>query len=282
MSSRHSSRTGRALVQMDLAFWYLHAHFAQLAALAAPTILAVCAIGAVIVAVLQTWDLHPFLLYVLFAILVPTVVLWVGTFLPLPSAVFAWRRASGSLPETGECFRYCLSRSRRLVPVAVKLFFAYLLWFTFFGVPLLYFGPRTCAAPAVALFEKERRIFYRSRRLLKEDIAINVLAALYFAIFLALALLLFLPRILLSAQGRLVASSLSKQVLDHLWIVELVGFALLISGIAVGWCISMTLLYREVRMVREGEPLREKLEQLRQELLGGQTNNAALPTGTSR
>src|SRR5580692_2780380 len=131
MTSRHTSRTRRALVQMDLAFWYLHAHFGQLTLLAAPTIVAVCGIAAVLVAILQNWDLHPFLLYILFAILLPTVVVWVGTFLPLPSAVFAWRRASGTLPETGECFRYCLSRSGRLVPVALKLFFAYLLWFTF-------------------------------------------------------------------------------------------------------------------------------------------------------
>jgi hypothetical protein len=134
-------------------------------------------------------------------------------------------------------------------------------------VLLLYFGPRTCAATSVALFEQDRRIFQRARRLLKEDIAIRLLALLYFAIFLALGLLLFMPRIVLSAQGRLVASSASRWVLDNLWIVETLGSALLVSGIAVGWCISITLLYREVRIVREGELLRDEIGKLRQELL---------------
>ncbi len=35
---------------------------------------------------------------------------------------------------------------RRLIPVALRLFVYYFLWFVFFGVPLLYFGPRTCVA----------------------------------------------------------------------------------------------------------------------------------------
>jgi hypothetical protein len=189
-------------------------------------------------------------------------------FLPLPTAVFAWRRAAGSLPETGECFRFCLSRWRRLLPIAVQLFFAYLLWFTFFAVPLLYFGPRTGAAPAIAIFEDDRRIFYRSRRLLKEDIAIRLLAVLYFGMFLTLGLLVFLPRILLSSQGRMVESVSSRWLVNNLWIVEMLGCAVLLTAVAVGWCISMTLLYREVRIVREGEPLRDKIQQLRQELLG--------------
>jgi hypothetical protein len=269
MSTRHSSLTRRALVQMDLAFWYLHAHFAQLAALAAPTLIAVFVVAAVLVAIMQVWSLPGILLYVLYAIVVPTVVMWVAVFMPLPSAVFAWHRASGSLPETRECFRFCLSRLRRLVPVAVWLFFTYFLWFIFLGLPLLYFWPRTCAAPAIALFEDERRVFQRSRRLLKEDIAIRVLALLYFGIFLAMALLLFLPRILLATQGRLVESVASRWLVDNLWIAEVLGCAILISGVAVGWCISMTLLYREVRIVREGEFLREKIEQMRRELLGG-------------
>jgi hypothetical protein len=268
MSSRSTSQTRRALVQMDLAFWYLHAHFAQLAALAAPTLIAVCGIAVALVVITQAWSLPGLVLYILYAVIVPTVVLWAGIFMPLPSAVFAWRRAAGSLPETGECFRYCLSRWRRLLPVAIRSFFTYLLWFIFFGVPLFYFGPRSCAAPAVALFEEERRVFQRSRRLVKEDIAIRVLALLYFAIFLAIGLLLFLPRILLATQGRFVESSVSRWVSANLWIAELLGCACLVAAIAVGWCISMTLLYREVRIVREGEFLRDKLQQLRGELLG--------------
>ena len=204
----------------------------------------------------------------LYAIVVPTLVVWVGVFFPLPAAVFAWRRASGSLPETGECFRYCLSRWRRLLKVAVRLFFIYLLSFILFGVLLLFFGPRTCAAPAVALFEEDRRIFGRAHRLLKEEIAIRLLALLYFAIFLALGFLLFLPG--LPSPRKVAWSKAARRawMLDNLWIAEVLGSAALLSAIAVGWCISITLLYREVRIVREGELLRDKLGQLRQELLG--------------
>jgi hypothetical protein len=265
--SKRQSQTRRALVQMDLAFWYMHAHFAQLAALGAPTLLAICVIAATAVTITRTWEVPAVLLYVLYALVVPTLVVWVGVFLPLPTAVFAWRRASGSLPDTGECFRYCLSRWRRLLPVAVRLFFIYLLSFLLFGLLLLYFGPRTCAAPAIALFEEDRRVFQRARRLLKEDIAIRLLALLYFAILLALGFLLFLPRIVLATQGRLVESSASRWLFDNLWIVEVLGSAALVSAIAVGWCISITLLYREVRVVREGEFLRDKISQLRGELL---------------
>jgi hypothetical protein len=140
---------------------------------------------------------------------------------------------------------------------------------------LLYFGPRTCAAPAIALFEQDRRIFQRARRLLKEDIAIRLLALLYLAIFLALGFLLFLPRLVLSTQGRLVESSASRWVLGNLWIAEMLGSALLVSAIAVGWCISITLLYREVRIVREGELLRDEIGKLRQELLAVNAPEAA-------
>jgi hypothetical protein len=264
---------------MDLAFWYLHAHFTQLAALATPTLVAVFGMAVVLVSITQTWDLPGVLLYVLYAIVVPTIVLWLAVFLPLPSAVFAWRRASGTLPETRDCFQFCLRRLGRLTPVALRLFFTYLLWFLFFGVPILYFGPRTCAAPAIALFEDERRIFQRSKRLLKEDTAIRLLAVLYFGIFLALLLLLFLPRIFLMTQGKLVESGTSRWLADHLWIGETLGCAVLISAVAVGWCISMTLLYREVRIVREGEFLRDKIQELRREYLTDQA--AGQPAGTS-
>ncbi len=110
-------------------------------------------------------------------------------------------------------------------------------------------------------------IFNAHRRLLKEDIAIRLLAFLYFTILLALGFLLFLPRIVLATQGRLVESSASRWLFDNLWIVEVLGSAALVSAIAVGWCISITLLYREVRVVREGEFLRDKISQLRRELL---------------
>ncbi len=95
---------------MDLAFWYLHAHFTQLAALATPMLVAVFAMAVVLVSITQTLGSAGCFAYVLYAIVAPTIVLWLGVFLPLPSAVFAWRRASGTLPETGECFQFCVQR----------------------------------------------------------------------------------------------------------------------------------------------------------------------------
>jgi hypothetical protein len=50
----------------------------------------------------------------------------------------------------------------------------------------------------------------------------------------------------------------------------------LISAVAVGWCISMTLLYREVRIVREGEFLRDKVDELRREYLAAQPSEASV------
>lgn len=275
--SQRPSLARRAVVQMDLAFWYLHAHFSQLAILAIPTLIAVFALAFAVVAIVRTWNLPGLLAYILFAILVPTLAMWVAVFAPLPSAVFAWRRASGTLPETRDCFAFCWQRSGRLARVGVRLFFSYLWWFVLFGIPLLFFWSRTCAAPAVALFEDDRRIFQRSRRLLKEDFAIHLLAVLYFAVFLALGLFLFLPRLVLMVPSRILATSTSRWLTDHLWIPEVLGSGILLSIIAVGWCISMTLLYREIRFVREGEILRERIDEARQELLGDAAGDRRFP-----
>jgi hypothetical protein len=266
--SQRPSLIRRAVIQMDLAFWYLHAHFAQLAILALPTLIAVFAIAIVVATIIQTWELPGVLAYVLFAIVLPTLAMWVAVFAPLPSAVFAWRRANGTLPETRECFAFCWQRGGRLTRVGVRLFFSYLWWFILFGIPLLFLWSRTCAAPAVALFEDDPRIFQRSRRLLKEETAIHLLAALYFAVFVALALFLFLPRIALSIPSQILATSTSRWLTDHLWIPEMFGSGILVSIMAVGWCISMTLLYRDIRFMREGEILRERIDEVRDELLG--------------
>ena len=59
-------------------------------------------------------------------------------------------------------------------PLFWLLFRLGLLWLgslLLLGLPLLWFWPRTCLTPLVALFEDERRIFRRSRRMLREDSA---------------------------------------------------------------------------------------------------------------
>ncbi len=91
---------------MDLAFWYLHADFSQLAALATPTLVAVFGMAVVLVSITQTWDLPGVLLYVLYAIVVPTIVLWLAVFLPLPSAVFAWRRRPARCRKPANVFNF--------------------------------------------------------------------------------------------------------------------------------------------------------------------------------
>jgi hypothetical protein len=267
VSKDRSSLIRRSLVQMDLAFWFLHAHFVPLALLAVPTLVAIIGITGGLVLVERAWELSAPLSFALYAIVVPTLVTWVAVFAPLPSAVFAWRCAAGSLPEARECFAFCWKRSGRLARVATRLFFSYLVWFVLLGFPFLFLWARTCAAPAVALFEEDPHIFRRSKRLLKEEMAIHLLAALYLGIFLAVGILVFLPRGFLMA-ARMMETSTSRWLLAHLWIVELFACGVLASIIAVGWCISMTLLYREIRLVREGEPLREQIAGLQRELLG--------------
>lgn len=276
MPNARPSLIRRALVQMDLAFWYLHAHPADLAVLGLPTLVAISGLAVTVVGVLQAWDLPWPLLYVLFGVAVPTALLWLMMFAPLPSAVFAWRRAGGTLPSTNECFSFVTGRALRLAPKAISIFFLLLLGVFFLGLPLLAYGPRISLVPIVVLFENESRAYRRSSRLLKEDLAIRLLAALYFGLSLVMALLLSLPRLFLlmtsklgSGPNGLLETPASRWIWDHLWIVESLGGGTLLAVISVAWCVSMTLLYRDIRMVREGERLRGKLESLRQQLTPG-------------
>ena len=282
MNRQHSSLVRRALTQMDLAFWYLRAHPTELFVLGAPTLAALSLVAVAVVAVIQTWELPGIFSYVLFAIAVPTVVTWIVVLAPLPCAVFAWGRASGSPPAPGECFAFCRRRLRRLLGVSLRLFFSCLLWYMLFGLLILVYFPRSCVAPVVALFEENRRISERCRRLLKEDLAVRVLAGLYLGVLLALAFLLFLPRlwlILQDAIGQTPNSALetpvSRWIWDHLWIAETIGSGMLLSAMAVSWCISITLLYRDIRVEREGELLRGRVAQLRRDLFGERTTESA-------
>jgi hypothetical protein len=266
MATPKPTLVGRTLVQIDLAFWCLHEHPLHLAGLGLPILLASGLLTVAVTAVARTWTLSPILNYALYVIVFPWFAALIVTFAPLPGAVFAWHRASGQVLTPGQCFLWCVRRGPRLARVAFVLGFGYLLGLALFGLPLLIIWPRTCLAPHVALFENERRIFRRGRKLLREDTAIIALAALYLCLSVVLSGLLFLPRFLL--ESKFLETSWARTVKEFWWAVELVGGGILLSAMALCWCISLTLLYREIRRVREGEELRERLQIIRERLLG--------------
>ncbi len=264
MVRRATSTIRRSLAEMDRAFWCLHDHPAPLAALSAPTLLGLALIAAVVSAAVRNWDLSGFYVYLVYSVLCPTVVLWAITFLPLPCAVFVWFRARGDTPPVARCYWYVLSRLGRLFLVAVTTGLAYLFSFVLGGLPLLVLWPRMCLVPMVALFETERRVFRRSRRLLKEETAIHVLATVEVCVFVGLLATVFVPRLILATE--LFAGPVTQLALHYLWVFELMSGVVLATALAVSWCLSLTLLYHDIRTVREGEVLRERIRELRESL----------------
>src|SRR5262249_12818674 len=139
-----------------------------------------------------------------------------------------------------------------------------------FGIPLLAVWPRTCLTPLVALFENERRIFRRARRILKEDLAVTLLGFLYLGMGLVLGGLVVLPRLLIATPAlgaHLVDARWRPMILDNLWIFETMSAALLLTSIAVSWWMSLTLVYHDIRWVREGELLKRQITLLREKLM---------------
>ncbi len=122
--------------------------------------------------------------------------LFIFTAFPLPCAVFAWKAAQGETATAGECFAWCWRRAGRLLWVLIRLGLLWLVSLLFFGLPLLWVWPRTCLTPLVALFEDERRIFRRSRRMLREDLAVPLMGFLYLGMGIVLGGLVVLPRLL--------------------------------------------------------------------------------------
>jgi hypothetical protein len=272
MATQRPSLVRRTLVQIDLAFWCLHEDPLRVISLGLPTLLASGLLAVVITIVARTWVLPDFWNFVLYGVVYPWFAALIVTLAPLPAAVFAWHRAADQILTPGQCFQWCARRSSRLARAGFALAGVYLLGFVLFGLPLLIYWPRTCLAPMVALFEEEQRIFRRSRRLLRQETAVYVLSTLYFCFLIVLGVLLFLPRILLAA--KLFETSWSRVAQDYLWVFEVLIGGVLLSAMTLSWCISLTLLYREIRQVREGEELREKLRRLHQQFL----RNKAIPS----
>jgi hypothetical protein len=232
-----------------------------MAVLSLPVLLAVSLLAAGIAVVNRTWELDVIYGLILYAWLCPALFLWICTLAPLPCAVFAWHRSMGQTLSVGECIAFLARKRLRLFLVGFRLGVYYWSWFLFAGLPMFFLWPRTCFAPMVALFEDHRRVFYRSRRLLKEDMAVYVLSAIHACLFLALSLLIAVPRGLMYSE--LIQHPISVSLAEYVWVFELFCGVLLICGLSVNWCLSLTLLYSEIRHVREGELIRRHLEQLR-------------------
>ena len=95
---------------------------------------------------------------------------------------------------------------------------------------------------------------------MQEDHAIHVLAGLYVLLTLALGALIFVPRVVLFAE--IIKTPWAAALEQSLWAFELVAGTILLTGIAVSWCVALTLFYHDLRYHREGEALRLKIDAL--------------------
>ncbi len=268
MARSESSLFRRVLVKSDCAFWCIHDHLTILALLGLPTLIALLVTALGMVTVWTTWDFRPGIDYLLAAIVVPFVLLFVFTALPLPCAVFAWKAASGEIPTAGECFAFCFQRMGRLLSVFLRMALLWLVSLVLFGLPLLWVMPRTSLAPLVALFEDKPKIFPRSRKILREDFGVLLLlGTLYLAMGVVLGGLVVLPRLLFGTPmlgAHLVDARWRPAILDNLWIFEALSVAVLLTAIAINGWISLTLIYHDIRSNREGEALKRRIDLLRE------------------
>jgi hypothetical protein len=269
MARPKTSLFRRILTKTDCAFWCIHDHLDVLAYLGLPTLAALVSSSLVLVGIWRTWDFPVVIDVVILGMVFPFLGLFIFTLLPLPCTVFAWKTAGGETATAGECFAWCLRRTGRLLSVFFRLGLLWLFSLLFFGLPLLWIWPRTCLTPLVALFEDERRIFRRSRRILREDFAVPLLGFLYLAMGIVLGGLVVLPRLIFGTKvlgTELLDARWRPVVVDHLWIFETMSVAILLTAIAMSWWISLTLLYHDIRWIREGEDLKRRITLLRAKL----------------
>lgn len=269
MARRKISPLRRVLIQTDRAFWCVHDHLNVLSILSLPTFAAILLGSLAIIGVTATLELRIEAKIFIGAILSPFLALFVFTAFPLPCAVFAWKAARGETATVGECFAYCIGRSRRLLSVLFRLSFLWLGSLLLFGLPLFWVWPRTCLAPLVALFEDEPRIFRRSRKILREDFSVQWMGFLFLGMGLVLGGIVLLPRFVFGTPAlgaHLIETNRSAQILEYLWIFEAISVAILVAAIATSWSISLTLVYHDIRMLREGEDLKRRIAAVRESL----------------
>lgn len=270
MARRKTSPLRRVLIQTDRAFWCVHDHLNVLSILSIPTFAAILLGLPALIGVSATWELPAEAKLFMGVVVLPFWAIFVFTTFPLPCAVFAWKAARGESATVGECFAFCLRRSNRLLWVLFRLSFLWLGSLLLLGLPLLWLWPRTCLAPLVALFEDEPRIFRRSRKMLREDFSVEWIGFLFLGMGLVLGGLLLLPRLVLGTPmlgAHLIETSRSAQILEYLWIFEAISVAVLVVAIATSWCISLTLVYHDIRMLREGEDLKRRIAAARETIM---------------
>ena len=92
---------------------------------------------------------------------------------------------------------------------------------------------------------------------------------LYLGMGIVLGGLVVLPRLLLGTPmlgAHLLDARWRPTIVDHLWIFETTSVAILLTAIAVSWWISLTLVYHDIRWIREGEDLKRQIARLRAKL----------------
>ena len=266
MARPKTSLLRRILVQTDCGFWCIHDHVVVIAYLALPTLAALVTSALLLVWMWRTWDLPTLIDVVIAGGLVPLLLLFIFSALPLPCAVFAWKTAQGEPATVGECYAWCWRRMGRLLSVFFRLGLLWLVSLLFLGIPLLIFWPRTCLTPLIALFENERRIFRRSRRIFRDDSGVTLMGAIYLGMGIVLGGLVVLPRLVLGTPmlgAHLLDARWRPAIVDQLWIFETTSVAILLTAIAVNWWISLTLVYHDIRWVREGEGFKRRVALLR-------------------
>jgi hypothetical protein len=269
MARPETSLLRRILVKTDCSFWCIHDHLGVLAYLGLPTLAALLASALVSIGIWRTWDFPAVVDFLIAGVLLPFLGLFIFTALPLPCAVFAWKAAGGEVSTAHECFSWCRRRAGRLVKVLFRLGLLWLVSLVFLGIPLLWVWPKTCLTPLVALFEDEPRIFRRSRRILREDIAVPLISFLFLGMGIVLGGLVALPRLVVGTPAlgaHMVEARWLLVIVDHLWIFETMSVAILLTGLSMSWWISLTLVYHDIRWIREGEDLKRRIALLRAKL----------------
>ncbi|APW59485.1 hypothetical protein [Paludisphaera borealis] len=270
MARPKTSLLRRILVQTDRAFWCIHDHLDVLGYLALPTFAAVLTMSFGFIQVRRSWELPSIYNFLIVGLVIPFLAFCFFTVLPLPCAVFAWKAAEGERATAGECFAWCWRRAGRLASVLFRLGLLYFGSLLLFGIPLLWVWPRTCLTPLVALFESERRIFRRGQRILREDFSVAIMGLLYLCMGVVLGGLLVLPRLILGTSilgAQLLEAEWQRMLMDHLWIFETISIAILLTAIVMTWWISLTLVYHDIRRIREGEDLKHRIATYRARLV---------------